>query len=149
MGDFATGTIQSFLRVVIPAIGLVTAVVLIAVMSRLIAPNPQSQPSPPPKEELASGLSDLQLTKFAVILSEIADIQARMKERMLQAANQAAVRQAEEEASTQMVEAVRRNGMSVEEYALISNAIQQDSELLKRFQKIQDGLNPSESGLNK
>jgi uncharacterized protein YqfA (UPF0365 family) len=72
-----------------------------------------------------------------------------MKERMLQAANQAAVRQAEEEASTQMVEAVRRNGMSVEEYALISNAIQQDSELLKRFQKIQDGLNPSESGLNK
>jgi uncharacterized protein YqfA (UPF0365 family) len=68
---------------------------------------------------------------------------------MLQAANQAAVRQAEEEASTQMVEAVRRNGMSVEEYALISNAIQQDSELLKRFQKIQDGLNPSESGLNK
>jgi uncharacterized protein YqfA (UPF0365 family) len=94
-------------------------------------------------------LSDLQLTKFALIISEIADIQARMKERMLQADSQAAVRQAEEEASAQMVEAVRRNGMSVEEYALISNAIQEDSELLKRFQKIQDGLNASGSAFGR
>jgi hypothetical protein len=48
-----------------------------------------------------------------------------------------------------MVEAVRRNGMSVDEYALISKAIQEDAELLERFQKIQDGLTASGSGLSK
>ena len=149
MGDFAPRTIQSFSRILIPAIGLVAAVVLITAISRFISPNPPSQPSPPPKAELASGLSDLQLTKFALILSEIADIQGRMKERMLQAASQAAVRQAEDQASAQMVEAVRRNGMSVDEYALISKAIQEDAELLERFQKIQDGLTASGSGLSK
>jgi Domain of unknown function (DUF4168) len=76
--------------------------------------------------------------KSGVTVQEVADIQAKTKK--LQATDPATVQEVEQRSSVQMLEAIRRNGLSVEEYALISKAIQEDPKLFERLQKIQRGL---------
>ena len=145
MSHFAARTFRPVLVVGILAAGLVAAAVVFVGVSRFSSSDQPSQAPPAEETQVSSDVTDLQLEKFAVTLSEIADIQAKMKERMLQATDQTAVQEAEQEASAQMVEAVRRNGMSVEEYALLSRAIQEDSDLWGRLQKVQRGLDTAGS----
>jgi hypothetical protein len=113
-------------------VGLLALVALWVGTSRFISSSP---PSEPPLE-----VSDLQLENFAAALSEVAEIQAKMNEETLYSTNQAEIQRAEQEGSTQMVDAIQRHGLSVEEYTLISSAVQADSELFERLAKIQQEL---------
>jgi hypothetical protein len=126
------------------AIILVAAVIVLVRISRYLSSDQPSRTSPSSAVQYSSGVSDLQLQKFAVTLREVADIQARMKDRMLQTTDPVATQEMEQQSSAQMVEAIRRNGLSVEEYALISRATQEAPELFERLVKIQKDLDPTQ-----
>ena len=140
MSRFAARAFHSASHVVVLAIIMVAAVIVLVRISRYLSSDQPSQTSPSSAVQYSSGVSDLQLQKFAVTLREVADIQARMKDRMLQTTDPVAAQETEQQSSAQMVEAIHRNGLSVEEYALISKAIQEDQKLFERLQRIQRGL---------
>jgi hypothetical protein len=116
-------------------IGLLTLVALWVGASLFLSSAPPGRTSPPSEPPL-----DLQLEKFAAALGEVAEIQAKMKEKTLHSTNQAEVQRVEQEGSAHMVEAIQRHGLSVEEYVQISSAVQAAPELFERLAKIQQEL---------
>ena len=120
------------LIIALMAVGLgVVVVVLFAQLSKTEGHIPLPLP------ESADQVSDEQLRAFAQIFGEVADIQAILKSEMLEATSQQAVGQAEQRAQEQMIDAVRRNGMEVEEYNRIAKLLNEDSELYDRYRRIQ------------
>lgn len=144
MSRFAARAFHSVSHVVVLAIIMVAAVIVLVRISRYLSSDQPRQTSPSSAVQHSSGVSELQMKRFAVAVQEVADIQARTKDRMLQATDPVAAQELEQQSSVQMVEAIRRNGLSVEEYALITKAIQEDPELFERLVKMQKDLDPTQ-----
>jgi hypothetical protein len=114
------------------ALGLgVVVVVLFAQMDKT------GQEGPLPVPEPTGQVSDEQLEAFALIFSEVTAIHGALRAEMLKATSEQAVEDAEQMAQQRMIEAVRRNGLEVEEYNRIARLLNEDSALFERYQEIE------------
>ena len=127
----ATGTPSAWaIGVLAVGFGLV-AIVLLILRDQADQPLPASPP------QTAGDVSDEQLRKFALIFNEVEDILAGLRYQKRGARDQRALEQAQRGAEGQMIDAVRRNGMEVEEYQQITRLLNEDPELVQRLRAIQ------------
>lgn len=87
-------------------------------------------------EVQASNFSDQELMKFADASKEIAMLNQEYAGRLQNTDGDEAQQQIRQEANDKMVQAVESQGMSIETFNGIGEAIQNDPELMKKVQKM-------------
>lgn len=87
-------------------------------------------------EEQASNFSDQQLMKFADASKEIAMLNQEYAGRLQNTDGDEAQQQIREEANDKMIQAVETQGLSVETFNAVGEAIQNDPALLKKVQEM-------------
>lgn len=92
--------------------------------------QPQAQAPAP-----AMDVSDEQLQQFADASEEIVVISQEYTERLQEAEDEASQQEVQMEANDRMVEAVEDNGLDVDTFNAIGQAVQQDPELMQRVQE--------------
>ncbi|WP_027966256.1 DUF4168 domain-containing protein [Halomonas halocynthiae] len=87
-------------------------------------------------EVQASSFSDQQLMKFADASKEIAMLNQEYAGRLQSAEGDEAQQQVRQEANDKMIQAVETQGLSVETFNAVGEAIQNDPELLQKVQEM-------------
>ncbi|KFF47644.1 hypothetical protein GY26_19130 [Gammaproteobacteria bacterium MFB021] len=82
----------------------------------------------------AKNFSDAQLQHFADASQQIASISQDYTEQLQNASDEGQQQKIRQQANDEMVEAVKDNEMSVEQFNAIGQAIQQDPQLMQRVQ---------------
>ncbi|MCE3027254.1 MULTISPECIES: DUF4168 domain-containing protein [Salinicola] len=82
----------------------------------------------------AKNFSDEQLQHFADASQQIASISQDYTEQLQNASDEGQQQKIRQQANDEMVEAVKDNEMSVEQFNAIGQAIQQDPQLMQRVQ---------------
>jgi len=96
--------------------------------------DPAAAPEQPQAAAPATDFSDDQLEQFAEASQEIVVISQEYTERMHAAEDEASQQEVQMEANDKMVEAVEDNGLDVDTFNAIGQAVQQDPELMQRVQ---------------
>lgn len=91
-------------------------------------------------------VTDEQLRNFARAQNELVDIQVWLREKMLEAADEEAANQIQQEANSEMIQAIHRNDMEVEEFSQVGRALNNDAQLLARFEEIQREVRQPKGG---
>lgn len=99
-------------------------------------PPALSQDTQPPQkgQQQAAPISEDQLKSYAVAAAEVQRISAKVQPRIQAAGTEAQKRQIQQQALDQMAQAVRKEGMSVQEYNEITQQVQTDPQLSQRVQ---------------
>ncbi|WP_254276016.1 DUF4168 domain-containing protein [Halomonas sp. 3H] len=97
--------------------------------------DPAAAPEQPQAAAPATDFSDDQLEQFADASQEIVVISEEYTERMHAAEDEASQQEVQMEANDKMVEAVEDNGLDVDTFNAIGQAVQQDPELMQRVQE--------------
>ena len=82
----------------------------------------------------AKNFSDAQLQHFADASQQIASISQDYTEQLQNASDEGEQQKIRQQANDEMVQAVKDNEMSVEQFNAIGQAIQQDPQLMQRVQ---------------
>lgn len=95
-----------------------------------------SQGTQPPQkgQQQAAPISEDQLKSYAVAAAEVQRISAKVQPRIQAAGTEGQKRQIQQQALDQMAQAVRKEGMSVQEYNEITQQVQTDPKLSQRVQ---------------
>ncbi len=96
------------------------------------APPQQSQPG------AAEEVTDAQLEQFVDAATEVQTVQQEYAAEIQATQEQAEAQSLRQEAQEKMVEAVEGSGLSVSEYNLIAQRLQQDQSLVERLNQIQE-----------
>lgn len=108
---------------------LMLAVAPVAAMAQTQAPAQQQQQQMPPIDES-------QLDSYAEAAVKIYDIRVRWEPEIRAAESQEKAMEAQREARTEMIEAVQKEGLSVDEYNSITAAAQRDPELNQKIAQL-------------
>ncbi|WP_143004017.1 DUF4168 domain-containing protein [Thiohalorhabdus denitrificans] len=90
-------------------------------------PAPPAQTAPAPKD-----VSDADLEKFAAAYGELRRIQEEHAGDLGQAGNEEKARKIQQEMQTKMADAIEAQGLSLQEYKEIFDAVRQDQELTQK-----------------
>ncbi|HEU0229384.1 MAG TPA: DUF4168 domain-containing protein [Burkholderiaceae bacterium] len=93
-------------------------------------------PSPAAQKGPAVNYSDAQLRKFVGASKKVAVVVQEYNPKLQSSPDEASREKIAQEANKKMVDAVQKEGMSVNEFNSMSRAIQQDPTLMKRAQDI-------------
>ncbi|AZG07624.1 DUF4168 domain-containing protein [Pigmentiphaga sp. H8] len=122
-------------RSYVPAVGAC----LIAMASAAMAQAPQQAPAPDPSQgampaqpQPAANVSDDQLRKFVSAAQKVAMISQEYTPRLNSATDAASQQQVHKEADDKMVDAVHREGLTVDEFNGIGQAVEQNPSLAQR-----------------
>ncbi|WP_111414739.1 DUF4168 domain-containing protein [Billgrantia lactosivorans] len=96
----------------------------------------QDQAGQPQAQAPAQDFSEDQLQQFADASQEIAVISQDYTERLHEAEDEQSQQEVRMEANDKMVEVVEDNGLDVDTFNAIGQAIQQDPELMQRVQEM-------------
>lgn len=89
-----------------------------------------------PAQQEASKIDESQLDSYAEAAVKIYDIRVRWEPEIRGADSQEKALEAQREARTEMIEAVRNQGLSVEEYNSITAAAQRDPRLNQKIARL-------------
>ena len=107
----------------------------------LIAKLPQSarmdESFPAAPQEGSGEITDEQLQKFALVLDEVERVYVGLRDQQLLQTPGREAPQTEQEAQEQVTKVIRQNGMTVEEFNRIAQLLNEDPEVMVRFQSIQ------------
>ncbi|WP_404421091.1 DUF4168 domain-containing protein [Thalassospira australica] len=115
----------------IPVLALLAAGAIITGPTVSHAQGTQTQQSDQPAP--ATNFSDSQLEDYADAAVEVRDLNVKWQKRAQESSDPAEVQTIRQKASTEMVQAIRDEGLSVEEYNQITQAALQDAELSERI----------------
>ena len=115
---------KRILTTLLPA--LMLAVAPVATMAQTQAPAQQEMPK----------IDESQLDSYADAAVRIYDIRVRWEPEIRGAESQEKAMEAQREARTEMIEAVRKEGLSVEEYNSITAAAQRDPDLNQKIAQL-------------
>jgi len=119
-----------------PWITTACSAALLAV-STAVAPVMAQQAAPPaPTQQAPVNYSDAQLEKFVNASKKVAVISQEYTPKLQSATDEGTRQEVYREADEKMVDVVRDEGMTVEEFNGINQAIQQDQALMNRVQNI-------------
>ncbi len=96
----------------------------------------QQAQAPAAQQAPAASYSDAQLEKFVSASKKVAVISQEYTPKLQSSTDEATRQEVYREADQKMVDVVRKEGMSVEEFNGINQAIQQDPALMERVQNI-------------
>lgn len=117
---------RHLMTALVPA--LLLAVAPVAAMAQTEPPMQQQQQMP--------AIDDNQLDSYAEAAVKIYDIRVRWEPEIRGAESQEKAMEAQREARTEMIEAVQKEGLSVEEYNSITAAAQRDPELNQKIAQL-------------
>ena len=121
----------------LPISGAVIVALLTASLL-LLAPAQAQQPETSDQPRLTSkDVSTEELEKFVAAYEAVEVIRIDLQKRMSTAQDADGATRLQQEANTQMIAAVQKNGLEPQRYNILSNAISNDKELLGRFQRMQ------------
>jgi hypothetical protein len=129
-GVFMNRSPTAFLSAAILAAGLAAAPVMAQTAAPAQAPAP-AQPTAPAVQP-----SEAQLQKFAQASQKVAVVAEEYQPKLHAASDDNARQQVMQEADEKMVQLVRADGLTVDEYNGISVAIQQDPQLRQRVMNL-------------
>ena len=115
---------KRILTTLLPA--LMLAVAPVATMAQTQAPAQQEMPK----------IDESQLDSYADAAVRIYDIRVRWEPEIRGAESQEKAMEAQREARTEMIEAVQKEGLSVEEYNSITAAAQRDPDLNQKIAQL-------------
>lgn len=115
---------KRILTTLLPA--LMLAVAPVAAMAQTQAPAQQEMPK----------IDESQLDSYADAAVRIYDIRVRWEPEIRGAESQEKAMEAQREARTEMIEAVQKEGLSVEEYNSITAAAQRDPDLNQKIAQL-------------
>lgn len=101
-----------------------------------VAPAAAQQAQAPVTQQAPSNYSDAQLEKFVSASKKVAVISQEYTPKLQSTSDEATRQEVYREADEKMVSVVRDEGMTVEEFNGINQAIQQDPKLMERVQNI-------------
>ncbi len=96
----------------------------------------QAQSTQPQQSEQtapATSYSDTQLEDYAAAAVEVRDLNVKWQKRAQKSADPAEVQKIRQQASAEMVQAIRDEGLSIKEYNEITQAALQNAELSERI----------------
>ena len=125
--------------------GLLAVGLVVASLALFLAPVHSTRG--PASGRSAGNVTNEQLRKFSLIFGEIGEIQAALREKIKEAPDERAMETAEQKARADMVDAVRRNGMNVEEFNRLARLLVDDLQLFERFQAVRQGLCPQRESI--
>ncbi|WP_017525415.1 DUF4168 domain-containing protein [Pusillimonas noertemannii] len=96
----------------------------------------QQAQAPAAQQAPAANYSDAQLEKFVSASKKVAVISQEYTPKLQSSTDETTRQEVYREADQKMVDVVRKEGMSVEEFNGINQAIQQDPALMERVQNI-------------
>ena len=105
-------------------------------MGAAAAPSMAQQAQAPAAQQAPVNYSDAQLEKFVSASKKVAVISQEYTPKLQSSTDEATRQEVYREADQKMVDVVRKEGMSVEEFNGINQAIQQDPALMERVQNI-------------
>ena len=96
----------------------------------------QQTQTPPATQQAPMNYSDSQLEKFVAASKKVAVISQEYTPRLQSTTDEATRQEVYREADEKMVDVVRNEGITVEEFNGINQAIQQDPALMERVQNL-------------
>lgn len=99
--------------------------------------NPPGAAPPPQQQPQAQEVSDEQLRQFVEAAGEVQSVQEEYAQQIQSTQEADEAQTLRQEAQEKMVSAVEDAGLSVSEYNLIAQRLQQDQSLAERLQEIQ------------
>lgn len=105
-------------------------------LSAAAAPSMAQQAQAPAAQQAPVNYSDAQLEKFVSASKKVAVISQEYTPKLQSSTDEASRQEVYREADEKMVDVVRNEGMTVEEFNGINQAIQQDPALMERVQNI-------------
>ncbi|TFL13726.1 DUF4168 domain-containing protein [Pusillimonas caeni] len=105
-------------------------------MGAAAAPSMAQQAQAPAAQQAPVNYSDAQLEKFVSASKKVAVISQEYTPKLQSSTDEATRQEVYREADEKMVDVVRKEGMTVEEFNGINQAIQQDPALMERVQNI-------------
>lgn len=94
----------------------------------------QGAPSPQPEQAApAASYSDSQLQGYAAAAVEVRDLNVKWQKRAQESTDPAKVQKIRQQASAEMVQAIRDEGLSIKEYNEITQAALQNPKLSERI----------------
>ncbi|MDX3893644.1 DUF4168 domain-containing protein [Pusillimonas sp.] len=105
-------------------------------MGAAAAPSMAQQTQAPAAQQAPVNYSDAQLEKFVSASKKVAVISQEYTPKLQSSTDEATRQEVYREADEKMVDVVRKEGMTVEEFNGINQAIQQDPALMERVQNI-------------
>ena len=102
--------------------------------SPALSQGTQQAQAPQQEQQQGAPISEDQLRSYAVAAAEVQRISAQVQPRIQAAGTEAQKRQIQQQALDQMAQAVREEGMSVQEYNEITQQVQTDPQLSQRVQ---------------
>lgn len=105
-------------------------------LSAAAAPSMAQQAQAPVTQQAPANYSDAQLEKFVSASKQVAVISQEYTPKLQSSTDEATRQKVYQEADEKMVGVVRKEGMTVEEFNGINQAIQQDPALMERVQNI-------------
>ncbi len=100
----------------------------------------EQAPMQPPQVQAITSPSDAQLEKFAAASQKVAMVANEFQPRFDSAADDSQRQQILQEADAKMVQVVRADGLTVEEFNGIGQAVQQDPQLRERVMEKVDNV---------
>lgn len=98
---------------------------------------PGAAPPPPQQQPQAQEVSDEQLRQFVEAAGEVQSVQEEYAQQIQSTQEADEAQTLRQEAQEKMVSAVEDSGLSVSEYNLIAQRLQQDQSLAERLQEVQ------------
>ena len=121
----------------LPISGAAIVALLTASLWLLIPAQAQQQKAPDQPQLTSKDVSNEDLEKFVAAYQAVEVIRLDLEKRMATVQDPDSATQLQQEANTQMIAAVQKNGLGPQRYNILSNAISNDKELLGRFQRMQ------------
>ncbi len=100
------------------------------------AQEPHERYAPPSADSQQMEVSDTQLRQFIAAATTVSSVQQEYSEAIQSTQDVEKAQSLREEAQENMIQAVEGAGLSVSEYNLISQQIQADPDLQRRFQEL-------------
>jgi len=129
---------KAFVTAAVLAAGMSSGAVLAQGTAAPAQGAPATQNATPPAAAPAIQPSDAQLQKFAGASQKVATLADEYRPKLQAASDDTARQNIYQEADEKMVQAVRNDGLSVEEFNGIGQAVQQDPQLQQKLRAMVD-----------
>ncbi len=115
---------------------------LILLIVKSLQAGPEKETPPPAGHLTTASVTDEQLRKFALTFDEVTAIYEGLRDELVQMPDEDVAARAEQRAQEKVAGAIRDNGMAVEEYNRIARLLNENVELMARFQQIRRQVLP-------
>jgi len=125
------------MRNVNPRTLLLLAVATIVLVTTLSC---QSDQPPAPTVGHTGDVTDDDLRNFIRTVDEIGELQTDLRQRMLDTSDAEGQQRLQQEMNQRMTETAEQNGLEIDQYSQIAQALNEDSQLFERYRTIREQM---------